>query len=75
MVAVGAVAGNPWGRGEWKGEWGTGSRQWNTDAGRAVGSAPPAADGRFWYDCTSSLASRTQFLTTHAVVWLQDGMV
>mmetsp|Transcript_43064 Transcript_43064/g.131142 ORF Transcript_43064/g.131142 Transcript_43064/m.131142 type:complete len:516 (-) Transcript_43064:151-1698(-) len=42
---------NPWGHGEWTGDWGPGSRQWNTEEGRrAVASVGPSRsnDGRFW---------------------------
>ena len=42
---------NPWGRGEWTGDWGTGSCQWDREEGKAaqaVVGSPPSQDGRFW---------------------------
>ena len=44
---------NPWGRGSWTGDWGSGScPKWDSAAGRkaiaVVGSPPSAKKGRFW---------------------------
>jgi len=42
---------NPWARGEWTGDWGPGSRKWNSEEGRRVESVVGASrkqDGRFW---------------------------
>ena len=41
---------NPWGRGEWKGDWGPGSRKWNSEEGRKVADAVQrrSQSGRFW---------------------------
>jgi hypothetical protein len=44
---------NPWGRGEWSGDWGRGSRLWDSAQGKQVIVAhgpPPSQDGRFWMD-------------------------
>lgn len=50
---------NPWGRGEWTGDWAPGSRKWNTEEGRRATSAVGPSrkgDGRFWMAWTDFVA-------------------
>eukprot|EP00300_Choanocystis_sp_HF-7_P015886 c19216_g1_i1.p1 GENE.c19216_g1_i1~~c19216_g1_i1.p1 ORF type:complete len:908 (+),score=177.18 c19216_g1_i1:126-2726(+) len=48
---------NPWGRQQWKGQWGPGSKAWQTDAGKAIIAAMSKSartehvdGGTFWID-------------------------
>lgn len=39
---------NPWGQGEWKGDWGDSSAQWTADAKATIQYEPGGDDGSFW---------------------------